>query len=362
MSSPEAEVTVRGGWNNDMVQLLKIPPSYGDVLFTDVRPIGDARDVLRLAVEGRDTDGLIRAGTLELSLDGELLAAEIPPSGCDDALPGLAGVNGELVAHAVGECAVVRHGELVARVVEPSRGEALEHRGILGAAIGQQAGFVTEAPTLTAPGVLVSRALPGEPLDVVDPHHWAKIWHAWIDLWPQFAAVETTAVAPYTPAEEARRLTEALDAALTHGVLIDTTGTARRSAARIADQLVSGTAQDALFAHLALGDDALHLAGETVGLQHFDAIAMAEPAVDLGLLGVHAVLRVAQGRWTQSQGDVVLHAVAEVAETLGVNATRMQLVQSATALRLAAELAYQPRWQEFAGQWLKIWLTKPVLR
>lgn len=344
---------------------LAVPRSVGDVLITRAWPAGDASaETVTLRIEGRDTRGLVRAGELELGRAGTVERATIAPFGEDPALPALADVNGELLGHRFGKRAVVRHGDLFVKVVPERRAEALAERNVLGAAIGQSAGFLTAAPTLTAPGVLASPALPGRPLGAVPPERWADVWRSWLDRWPLFATVEAPGIPAHAPDDEARVLEDWVLGALDRGVLVDATGTARKTVARIGEQLVGGSADPALLAHRDLHDGQL-LFDEATGdlaLLDLDTLALAEPALDLGNLAVHAILRVAQGEWAQAQGDVVLHAVSEMAETLGVSQNRLQLAQSAAALRLAAVYAYRPRWQQFAQQWLQVWLTKPVLR
>lgn len=345
--------------------VLTVPRSVGDVLLTRAWPRPDDTHVT-LGFEGRDTDGFVRAGTLRLSRDGEVLDTVVAPFGEDPKLPALREIRGELVAHRYGRRAIVRHGDLFVKVVREKQGEELAERNILGAAIAQSAGFLTAAPTLTAPGVLASQALPGRSLQRAEPDGkaWADIWRKWIDLWPQFAGVETDAVGRHTPQDEARVLLEWVHGAIERGVLDDPRGAARKAADRVADQLVGGTPDPAMLSHRDLHDGQFLFDDATghLGLLDLDTLATAEAALDLGNLAVHAILRVAQGEWRQAQGDVVLHAISEVVETLGVTPARLQLAQSATALRLAAVYAYRPRWQRFAQQWLDVWLTKPVLR
>lgn len=346
------------------VNFLPVPHSHGDVLFTRAWPMGEPDEpTVRLRVEGRDMEGLVRAGTLELARSGELLDVAIAPHGHDGKLPALAEVNGELLSHRFGKRAVLRHGGLFVKVVREAVGEALAERNVLGAAIAQQAGFLSAAPTLTAPGVLAAEGLPGRSLHRVE-HVWGDAWRRWISLWPDFVRVETDALPEHTATDEARVLIEWVEGAVARGVLADPNGVARKTAQRIGEQLRAGRADPPVLSHRDLHDAQLLYddATDQLGLLDLDTLAIAEPSLDLGNLAVHAILRVAQGHWRQAQGDVVLHAVSEVVETLGVTPARLQLAQSATALRLAAVYAYRPRWQEFAQQWLDVWLTKPVLR
>lgn len=334
---------------------MRIPATIADVHVSRAWPHGPA-DEPGVTFEGRDDDGALRAGIWSET------HVECLPTRTDPRLPALTDAPGELVGHRYGKRAVLRDGDRFLKVVREKKAADVVARGALGAGAAREAGFLAAEPRLEAPGVVATDRLPGAPLDRPDGLPWEQLWVRFAECWPRFAAQTAVEAPAHTGADEARVLREWVLGAIARGVLPDPEGRAATTVERIAAQLEAGDAEPVL-AHRDLHEGQL-LVGDDgdVALLDLDTLALADPALDLGNLAVHAIWRVAAGQWRKEAADAVLHAVMAACGHLEVSPARLQLAQSATALRMAAVHAYRPASADFAARWLEVWLTKPVLR
>lgn len=335
---------------------MTIPELIGDVRVYRAWPGVSSEDYV---VEGRDATGAVRAGQVRITSD--VVEGQLPPTQVDPALPELADVPGELIAHRAGKRAVLRDGEQFFKVVRRKKAVELVDRNTCGAELAGSAGILAASPKLESGAMLVTRRLPGNSLSQPGPD-WEIAWQAWAERWPDFVAHRPAGLPSHSPQQEAQVLTNWLSEAIARGLLPDSAGSARTAAGRISERLVAQE-PELLLSHRDLHDGQLLFSqrGNQLSLLDFDTLALAEPALDLGNLSVHAILRVAQGVWRREHADAVLHAVMSVAGRLLVSPQRLQLAQAATALRLAAVYSYRPKWNAFASRWLQTWLTKPVL-
>ncbi|RRD46889.1 phosphotransferase [Tessaracoccus sp. OH4464_COT-324] len=334
---------------------MRIPLSIAGVEIERAWPTADETFV----VEGRDASGAVRAGRIVATADG--FEADIPPSKHDPKLPQLADAPGELVGHRAGKRAVLRNGDEFWKVVRSKKADGLLRVNAFGAELASAAGFTTATPRLVAPGVLATDRLPGVGLKRAG-ESWQAAWDRWAQLWPGFIAQLPEGLVVHRPADEAQVLEHWIGTAVGRGLIDDGSGAARAAARRIGERLVAESPALAL-SHRDLHDGQMLYDPETgqLSILDLDTLSLAEPALDLGNLAVHAVWRAVQGTWSRAEADVVLQAVMTAAGHAGVSPHRVQLAQAATALRLAAVYSYRPRWRALARRWLDTWLTKPVL-
>lgn len=325
-------------------------------------PLGDPDGQrLDLRFEGRDTEERVRAGRLTLAADTgdgyRLLAVELAPPGRDPRLPTLAtaAARGEVVVHRLGRRAVVRAGGSYLKVVRPRAAAELAERTGVARARAQAAGLDAPEVLSRTDGTVELSVLPGESLHLLggagEPSRWDAAWQAWAQRWPAFARGDQRGLPAHTAADESVVVEKAVRGALAAGVLTDPSG---RLGSRVEQVLGAlGTPMDRpgpVVSHRDLHDKQV-LVGERVGVLDLDTVALAEPALDLANLAVHARLRVDQGLWSPQRHRTAVAAIEAVAGELAVPAQRMQAYAAATVLRLAALYAFRPRWQGLARTW-----------
>lgn len=342
--------------------LQRIPARVDDVTIERAWPQAGT-DVLSLIVEGKDAAGHVRAGRLVLD-DDTIVDSEFVPHGRDPQLPALADAPGVLIGHRFGKRAVLHDGDRFLKAVRPKKQADVIARNTVGAEVAEAAGFLAARPRDAGKGLVETARIPGVSLakPFKDSTLWSRAWGEFARRWPTFAS-STIDVPAHDPAREAGVLLEWVEGALDRRVLVDL-GEARSTAHRIAEQLVSGDADSLVTTHRDLHDAQLLFdeASGTIGVLDLDTLARSEAALDLGNMSVHALLKVAQGRWSKDEGDVVVQTMQDTARKLDVTPRRFELAEAATALRIAAVWAYRPGWQDFAQRWLQTWLAKPIMQ
>ena len=309
-----------------------------------------------VAIEGVDSTGRLRAGRIRRQPSPHGGAIEervsILPFGQDPQLPALAkAISGqaELVVHRAGKRAVVRAEDHYLKILRPGRGGALVSQAQRGSHLASEAGLA--APVMlrgTADG-FASSILAGKSVHelgwTASESTWREVWRRWCEAWQSWQASKPLSGARcHDGAAEADVLRGWARKAERHRVLtLD-----ERVLDRAAGDLAQGWTQPFVPAHRDLHDKQLIDDGHRLGVLDLDTVGMAEPALDLANLAVHARLRVLQRCWAVERADVVVGAVNEVVGTLDVDPRRLRAYIASTWLRLACVYAFRPRWNVLA--------------
>lgn len=308
----------------------------------------------RLRFEGRDEAGRVRAGTMTLGLVPKV---DLLDHGQDRKLPDLPAAmrGGELVLHRAGKRAVVRKGARYIKVVRRGDAAALAESAEAGRRRAVQAGMLAPKVLEVAAGWLSTSTVPGGELHsaarTATAQQWRNWWDQWADQWPHFVLGDHRGLTLFTAQNEATVVQAAVDRALAWDALADPSGRGRQRTAEVCQALVEVTAPRLGVAHRDLHDKQLFGGPKTIGVLDFDTACVAEPALDMANLAVHAQWRATQGVWTVEQAEVACAAVRQVAEELGVHEERFAAYAASTSLRLAALYAFRPRWRVSAIAW-----------
>lgn len=338
----------------------------GDDLLRVQRAWPGRRDgaAARIVLEGTDPEGRVRAAELGLDRAGEGWVPgrlRVAPDGWDERLPGLAAAaaEGTVVVHRHGRRAVVRRSDRFIKVVRPGRGPEVAARAELGRRTAITAGMSAPAVLEVTDDRVDFGVLPGASLHdlarTASPREWSAWWAGWAERWPDLARSvgrghAAAAVLPsHTAGDECATLRDWVDRAVAFGVLPATVLEAPLQ--RVTAALAHGRPDDAVVVHRDLHDKQLLAEGSALGVLDFDTASLAEPALDLANLAVHARLRVEQGWWPAERAHVVLAAVTRAAAELGVGPARLAAYAAATRLRLACVYAFRPRWVPLARRW-----------
>ncbi|WP_139722482.1 hypothetical protein [Serinicoccus chungangensis] len=310
-------------------------------------PAGVRDGRARVAVEGLDERGRLRAGTLGTGGEVTLL-----PHGEDPRLPALAAEarTGSLLVHRAGRRAVVHRADGYLKVVRPGRAEGLVEASVRGAAVARAAGFAAADVLDSTDGAVLTTTLHGIPVQrLASDGSWPDVWAAWTAGWERWQQLPTVGLTAHTPAHEAQVLRTWAERVGALDLLAGTPWPERL--ARTAQELDRSPRLDLTVAHRDLHDGQLLWDGERVGVVDLDTVCRAEPALDLANLAVHAGLRRAQGMWSVTAAERVEEAVEEVARESGVPGRRLELARRATVARLAAVYCLRPRWREVVLAW-----------
>ncbi|GAA1813538.1 phosphotransferase family protein [Nesterenkonia flava] len=309
----------------------------------------------RLGVElgGLEADaaGQIRAGWWE----HQQLA--LLPEGEDPKLPALAAFarRGDVVSHRPAKRAVVHEAETDSfiKIVRPGRAQGILD-GITRAA-------VFEGPFRTPELIQVDDAARSawvrfrrlEGVSLHSPEELpGRLWHqAWEDVlhaWEaagRRSAEHTTAVHGVT--EESQVLRHWAEQAAP----LMTEGRELCAAAESLGVLLQELPQAPLrVSHRDLHDKQLLWSPKGPGLLDVDTAALADPALDLGNLRAHALLRHTQGLWSAEQAGVVVAAVDSAARSCSVPAPSLGVYEAAALLRLGCVYAFRPQYAPVAAQ------------
>lgn len=321
-----------------------------------------------LTVEGRDGHGRVRAARLTVHRTGTarwaVRASDITEPGHDRKLPDLAAVaaGGTLLVHRFGKRAVVRRADDVVKVVRRGRADDIADRAQRGRHLAQEAGLSAPVVLDQTSGSVTFSLLPGTSLhdlgSVADLASWSRWWSTWSNAWPRLALNLSSPTAlelpRHTATDESEVLRRWVELVERFDALPDEyAGSLRSAAERTIAALTDNPAQDAVVAHRDLHDKQLLAHDDELGLLDFDTAALAEPALDLANLWVHAALRVDQELWPARYGTVVQSAVEAVAAALDVSDARFNTYAAATRLRLVCIYAFRPRYRQTALAWAK---------
>ena len=362
----------------DQVTAGPVPPTveHGDDHITVLRAWPRARrdDVEVVLAEGPDREGRTRAIELRLApaedLGWRITRTRVAPYGRDPKLPDLAeaATGGTVLVHRYGKRAVVRLPDRFVKVVRPGEGPAIAAAARTGQQLAAQAGFDAPEVWEATRGVATFSVLPGRSLHelggVVTHRQWSRWWDRWAEQWTTLArgtgeggqrdgSVAGQGHLPQHSAhDEAVNLQRWLGRVTRLEALpVELHQAVRRRAERVTSDLVGQEPQELVVSHRDLHDKQLLADGDSLGILDFDTVALAEPALDLANLWVHALLRVDQGLWSRGHGEVVQQAVQSVATELAVTPARFDTYAEATRLRLACLYAFRPRHRRLALAW-----------
>ncbi|MGO0577357.1 hypothetical protein [Ornithinimicrobium panacihumi] len=325
------------------------------------RGLDGAAPLVHVAVEGRDGQGRLRAGTW--ASDGTVTML---PFGEDSGLPGLRDLadQGELVVHRPGRRAVVRLDASYAKVVRRGRAAQVAEAGTVGQSLAGRAGLRAPRVLSVDGDVLHLETVPGRPLhDLSGSRGWDAAWTRWEGAWSSFQALPHTGLGlgVHTWADEADGLRDW--AAKVAPLLAGTPWPTRlEEVASLLDEAHRRAEQEGhalVPTHRDLHDKQLLWDGTELSVLDLDTACLAPPVLDPANLAVHADLRVAQGVWTAAEGEVVVdraHRVAlrgdaAAAGLDGRDELSWELAGLATRARLVAIYAYRPRWRELVLDW-----------
>lgn len=347
-------------------------PSVLDLEGGDTLTVGRAwprtvRDGARiLLVEGRDGAGRLRAARLQLRRSGDRWAvaeSRVVPPGGDPRLPDLAhaAVGGTLVVHRYGRRAVVARDDSYVKVVRPGQGPAVAQAARHGRALALAAGF--DAPTVedVGDGQVTFGVLPGQSLHEFGARltttEWSRWWGRWATAWPVLARPDARDMgAQHLPRHSARDEAAVLRRWVDHVTAFEALPEVSRRrlgerAEAVSHALAHGPAQHPVVSHRDLHDKQVLAHSGSLGLLDFDTVALAEPALDLANLFVHAGLRADQALWSPCHRDIAQRAVLTVAEQTGVDLGRFETYAEATRIRLACLYAFRPAHRDLARNW-----------
>lgn|GEM_PF-189945 len=323
------------------------PRPEDDVDVERAWPAGERHRHHRVAIEGRDTRGHLRAGTITTAGEAHLL-----PYGEDPRLPALGDVvsGGSLLVHRAGRRAVVHRCDGYLKVVRPGRAAAVAEASVRGASVARAAGLDAADVLECTDQTVRSAALPGLPVQRLSTDRgWTEVWGVWAGAWSSWQRLSTTGLEAHTPAHEAQVLRTWSERVGALGLLTGTGWSERLEAT--AAELDRSPVVDLVVAHRDLHDGQLLWDGQRIGVIDLDTVCRAEAALDLANLAVHAALRQAQGVWTIAAADVVREAVAEAARAGKVPQARLGLARRATVARLVAVYSLRPRWRDVVLEW-----------
>lgn len=315
--------------------------------------------------------------TLALELhDGEALRSgwwsagqlRLLPYGSDPKLSDLAAAAGRgvVVSHRPGKRAVVRTGEHYVKVVKRARASA-----ILGG-IARAASFsgpfrapeVMESTTSTVTFTALEGQSMHEP-ERFTAEQWKTAWTQICDAWLQavgepHAASESAAVRQTDPGGLVHQAglvhrAEAETAVLRHWhqstlPWLNDAGQAEKSVEHVARLLEALPEEQLRPSHRDLHDkQLLWSAQDGPGLLDVDTACSADPALDLGNLRAHALLRRLQGLWSAAAAETVTFCVDEAAHRVGAPMSTVAVYEQAALLRLGFVYAVRPQYAQVAA-------------
>lgn len=319
-------------------------------------PGGLRDDGDRIVFEGRDLDGALRAGYLDRGPHGDRV--KVLASATDPKLPALGAVagSGQLLVHRAGKRAVVRTPTVFVKVVRAGRAADVATRSRVAAELAAAAGMAAPEVLGATDDTVEFASLPGIALhDLSDSVDWTDAWAAWAQAWPALARTRDDRLPTHDADAEARVVTGWIERAIEHDMLAAEPWS--RLASEVADRLRALPEVEPVTTHRDLHDKQLLWDGERLGVLDFDTAALADPALDLTNLAVHAQLRVAQGIWSAEAASVVGDAVGRVASALAVDPAHLAAYRAAVLVRLAAVYAFRPDWARPISSWALAELT-----
>ena len=317
-------------------------------------PVADS-DPQTLGIELDDAD-TVRAGWWSAQ------QLRLLPAGTDPKLPDLtdAAAEGTVISHRPGKRAVVRRADAAHDVKGVKAGKAGGIRNGISRAAAFCGPFRTPEVLSSTEATVTFTALEGQSLheaDAFTTEQWRSAWLAVCEAWEQSVTAPTDAAetAPVRRSALIHRA-EAETAVLRHwhqlaGPWLGDEGAAHDSVEHLA-ALLSGLPDEQLRpAHRDLHDKQLLWSQKQgPGLLDVDTACLADPALDLGNLRAHALLRRLQGVWSPAQAETVTFCVDETAQRVGAPLPTVAVYEQSALLRLGFVYAVRPQYAEVAAQ------------
>lgn len=312
----------------------------------------DGSGALTIRIEGRDDRDRLRAGQVGLRAGDDagwtVEKVRLAPAGTDDRLPDLAEIladGGDLVVHRHRRRAVIARPDEYVKVVRPGMGAGLAHSTRVGHDLAVAAGLAAPKVLGMRDGVLRMSVLPGRSLHDLgrgcDLGDWAGHWRDWSHGWRRL--VRSGADLPTrTPADEATHLQTWLGHVTAFGLLPDHRDRLAEQVRRVQADLVTDEPDAPVVTHADLHDKQLLTTGSGMSVLDFDTACLAEPALDLANLAMHAHLRHRQRVWSAAHSDLAVQRLMSTARAVGVTPQRLRTYAAATRLRLACLYAFRP--------------------
>ncbi|MBO0594309.1 hypothetical protein I2485_07425 [Nesterenkonia sp. E16_7] len=307
-----------------------------------------------LSLECQDADQR-RAG----SWDGE--RARLQPLGVDPRLGDLQELSrdGVVVSHRPGKRAVVRREDQFIKVVRRGRAgdvlDGIERAGTFAAHFRTPEVLAHTRSTVTF-GALEGASLhhPG----ALGTRQWQRAWAEVLDAWSR-AVASPAATAPgsagpddpgtpeHTAQHEIQVLTHWAGLAAPY---VSATEELRRGVERVSRQLAGLPQVPLRPAHRDLHDKQLLWSPQHgPGLLDVDTACLADPALDLGNLRAHALLRRLQGIWEPAASITVLRGIDAMAARLEIPDESLAVYERAAVLRLGCVYAVRPAYLDVAA-------------
>ncbi|EXF25913.1 hypothetical protein BG28_10810 [Nesterenkonia sp. AN1] len=313
----------------------------------------------RLAIECEDA-GQRRAGFWDH--DG----ARLQPVGTDPRLPSLERLagSGTVVSHRPGKRAVVRRGAEFIKVVRRGRAAAILD-GVSSAGAFTHS-FRTPEVLSQDDSCVTFAELAGtslhDPAMLAGPH-WGLAWTETLSAWTQAVRssgdgsglTRITSGGSAESPEVPRHAAEDEAAVLRRwahlvGPYLDPAEPLPALVEEVAVKLQQLPEARLRPAHRDLHDKQLLWTPENgPGLLDVDTACLADPALDLGNLRAHALLRRMQGLWQSHEADTVTSAVDAAADRLAVPPDALAVYERAAVLRLGCVYAVRPTYRGVAA-------------
>lgn len=307
-----------------------------------------------LICEGYDTEGLLRAGTIDAHGN-----AWVSPFATDPKLPDLCPpLSATLAVHRWGKRAVVIGRNEVTKYLRHGKAQGIADASATLARMCERAGMGAAEITEVGRGHLTFALLPGQTLHALGDKG-LDGWKALAEHWPALARQEADLVA-HTPEKEAHVLQSWHKHALRHDSLdsLGMLGIAVDEVCRALSDSEQCTPHDRwVSTHRDLHDKQLLWDGQTLHVLDLDTAARAEGALDLGNLLAHVELRILQGVFPRSIRPALVETIDAVADALGVTSQRLATYEQASRLRLAFVYSFRPSAQRWLPEWVDTTLS-----
>lgn len=308
-----------------------------------------------LAVELDDAD-TVRAGWWSAE------QLRLLPAGEDPKLTALATAaqQGTVVSHRPGKRAVVRSADGARYVKVVKGGKAGIILGGVRRAAAFSGPFRTPEVLGSTESTVTFAALEGQSLHeahTFTADQWRRAWLAVCAAW-EASVAEPRSTVTAQPVRQSGLIhrAEAEIAVLRHWYQLarpwlNDQDQAHQSVEHLAELLASLPQEQLAPAHRDLHDKQLLWSAQAgPGLLDVDTACLADPALDLGNLRAHALLRRLQGVWTAEQAETVTFCVDETAQRIGAPVPTVAVYEQSSLLRLGFVYAVRPQYASVAEQ------------
>lgn len=332
----------------------RLTTAHGTISVRRAWPVPGS-DPHTLAIE-LDDAGTIRAGWWSAGQLRLLDAGEDPKL----AALATAAQQGAVISHRPGKRAVVRSADDARYVKVVKAGKTGSILDGVRRAAAFSGPFRTPEVLGSTESTVTFAALQGQSLheaNTFTADQWRTAWLAVCAAWEESVAEprSTAASAPVRQSGLIHRA-EAEIAVLRHWYQLarpwlSDEEQAHQSVEHLAELLASLPQEQLRPAHRDLHDKQLLWSAQAgPGLLDVDTACLADPALDLGNLRAHALLRRRQGVWTAEQAETVTFCVDETAQRIGAPMPTVAVYEQSALLRLGFVYAVRPQYARVAEQ------------